>query len=301
MIDKIEINHLRTLAALYKCRSISTAAEHLGVSQQATSLQLKKIRAILGDHLFVRAGHGVAPTPYARLIEPHIHQVLSHLNTIPLPASTAPDQVERTLVISATDYTQKIIVGALVRELRQAAPRVKIIVSNIESASLVRKMLQGEIDLAFTSYGYVPDGLVSEPLFTEKYACVTADKTLVTDAPLSIEHLAKHAFVITSPGISSFKGSADTWFEQQGFPRNVVISAPSFYMAQEYLKQSGMLGFLPSRLLPCDGLYEIPLEKYPPGYEVVAAYHPSAGSDPFMIWLLDTVKKQFSKSESMDL
>ena len=122
MIDKIELHHLRTLNALYKFRSISAAAEYLSVSQQATSLQLKKIRAILGDRLFVRTGHGVVPTPYAKLIEPHIYKVLNHLNTIPLPDSTAPDHVERTLVISATDYTQKIIVGGLIKELRKAPP-----------------------------------------------------------------------------------------------------------------------------------------------------------------------------------
>lgn len=296
MIDKIEINHLRTLDALYRFRSISAAAEHLSVSQQATSLQLKKIRAILGDRLFVRTGHGVAPTPYAKLIEPHVYKVLSHLNTIPLPDSTAPNQVERTLVISATDYTQQIIVGGLIRELREAAPGVKVIVANIESVNLVRKMHQGEIDLALTSHGYVPEGLMTVPLFTEKYRCVTADKAIIPDAPLSVECIAKHEFVITSPGVGSFKGSADTWFEQQGFPRNVVVSAPSFYMAQEYLKQSSMVGFLPSRLLPCGGLFDIPLAKYPPGYEVVAAYHPSVGSNSFMMWLLDVVKMQVSKS-----
>lgn len=153
MIDKLEINHLRTLDALYKFGNLSAAAEYLKVSQQAISLQLKKIRGILGDQLFVRTGHGVAPTPYAKLIEPHVYKVLTHLNQIPLPDSVTPDNVERTLVISATDYTQKVIVGELIKELRESAPKVKIIVANIESASLIRKMNLGEIDLTFTSNG----------------------------------------------------------------------------------------------------------------------------------------------------
>ena len=37
-----------------------------------------------------------------------------------------------------------------------------------------------------------------------------------------------------------------------------------------------MVAFIPSRLLPCEGLFEVPLEKYPPGFQVVAAYPPSA-------------------------
>ena len=61
-------------------------------------------------------------------------------------------------------------------------------------------------------------------------------------------------------------------------------------MALEYLRQSDMVAFMPSRLLPCEGLFEVPLEKYPPGFQVVAAYHPSAMSDPLLTWVLDHVR-----------
>ncbi|MFZ6679362.1 LysR family transcriptional regulator [Undibacterium sp. Tian12W] len=293
MIEKLEINHLRTLDALYKFENLSAAAEYLNVSQQAVSLQLKKLRYILSDQLFVRTGHGVVATPYAKLIQPHVRQVLMHLNDIPLPGSVTPANTARTLVISATDYTQKIIVGELINELRTSAPGVKIIVINIESANLIQKMHQGEIDLTLTSNGYVPEGLVSDAIFTERYVCVSANKDIVFHDYLPLERLVEYDFVVTSPGIASFQGSADSWFEQQKLRRKVQVSVPSFFMAQEYLKQSGMVGFLPSRLMPCAGLFEIPLKKYPPGYEVVAAYHPSARKDAFMIWLLDKIKQKF--------
>lgn len=290
MIDRLEINHLRILDALYKLGKLSAAAEHLGVSQQAVSLQLKKLRELLRDPLFVRTGHGMAATPYARLIEPHIHQVLAGISAIPLPDSVTPDRIERTLAICATDYTQQVIVGPLIRDLRITAPKVKLIVSGIAVHHLTQKMQQGEIDLAFTSDGYVPLGLISEPLFVEQYRCVSADEAMLAGGVMTLDKLVGYDFIVTSPGIGSLKGSADPWFERQGLRRKVAISAPTFFMAQEYLRQSDMVAFLPSRLLPLDGLSDIPLEKYPPGYEVVAAYHPSAQSDPFMRWLLGRVR-----------
>ncbi|TQV76065.1 LysR family transcriptional regulator [Exilibacterium tricleocarpae] len=296
MIEKLEIHHLRTLDALYRFGKISAAAEYLDVSQQAVSLQVKKISKIMGDPLFVRTGHGVVPTPYAKLIEPHIRGVLNSLNNIPLPNSGNPGEIERTLVVSATDYTQEVIIGPLLKTLRKSAPKVKVIVVNIEVADLIRKMQQGDIDLALTAGGYVPEGLLTRSLFTEKYLCVSANKAIVFDDYLPLPSLAEQDFVVTSPGTGSFKGSADTWFEQQGLRRNVVISAPSFHITQAYLRQSDMVAFLPSRLLPCEGLFEIPLKKYPPGYEVVAAYHPSTKSDPFILWLLDHVNKSFAGS-----
>jgi DNA-binding transcriptional LysR family regulator len=271
---------------------MSEAAEALGVSQQAVSLQLKRLRQILGDPLFVRTGHGMAPTPYARLIEPHVLGVLARLKEIPLPGSVTPDRIERTLVISATDYTQRVIVGPLVRHLRVAAPKVRVLVGDIEANSLTRKMQQGDIDLTFTSSGYVAPGLVAEPLFVERYACVSANPALAQRAdPMPLDELVRHPFLITSPGLPNFKGSADEWFELQGLTRQVVLSVPSFFMAQDYLRQTDLVGFLPARLLPADGLFEVPLARQPPGYQVVAAFHPAARNDPFMTWLLAQVRQ----------
>jgi DNA-binding transcriptional LysR family regulator len=294
MIDKLEINHLRTLDALYQLGNISAAAEHLSVSQQAISLQLKRIRDILGDSLFVRTGHGMIPTPYAKEVYPHIQRVLIHLNNIPLPDAIEPAEIERTLVICATDYTQEVIVSNLIKALRLYAPKVKVIVTNIESANLTKKIHQGSIDLVFTTSAYVPEGLIATPLFTEKYLCVSANKAIQYDKFLPLKNLVEHDFVIVSPGTGSLSGSADAWFEMQGCPRRIALSAPSFAIAKHYLKHSDMVGFLPTRLLPCEGLFELPLEKYPPGYQVVAAYHPSTKHDPLVNWLLDTVTTRFS-------
>jgi len=294
MIDRLDIPHLRTLDALSRFGTISAAAEHLCVSQQAVSLQLKKIRTILGDPLFVRTGQGMAPTPYARLIAPHIGQVLAQLNAIPLPQAVRPETAERTLVVSGTDYTQKVIVADLVRDLRVAAPKVNIAVVGIEVSALTRKLHQGEIDVIFTANGYVAPGLVAEPLFLEQYRCVTANRALAQAGLMPLAALVEHDFIVTNPGAPSFTGSADAWFARQGLARRVVASAPSFFMALEYLKGSNMVGFIPSRLLPQEGLYEIALPKYPPGYGVVAAYHPAMQNDPFMTWLLDRVRARLA-------
>ena len=293
MIEKLELSHLRMLSALYELRTVSAAAESLDVSQQAVSLQLKRVRAILGDPVFVRTGHGMVPTAYGQLLQPHVRQVLALLHAMPMPAATSLEDVERTLSISATDHAQRIIVDDLIRELRRAAPRVKVKISNIESASLVRRMQEGDIGVAFTSNGYVPEGLLSTPLFAERYVCVAAKPLTDGTDPMPLEALVAHDFLVVSPAVPSFEGSASGWFEQRGLRRRVVASVPSFFMALEYLRRSDMVAFMPSRLLPCEGLFEVPLEKYPPGFQVVAAYHPSAVSDPLLSWVLDHVRTRF--------
>ena len=82
-----EQRQARVLAALRRdgIVSIRSLAEALDVSQQAVSLQLKRVRQILGDPLFVRTGHGMVPTAYGQLIQPHVRQLLTLIHAMPMP------------------------------------------------------------------------------------------------------------------------------------------------------------------------------------------------------------------------
>lgn len=293
MIKHIEIHHLKTLEAIYNYKSVANAAEKLNVSQQAVSLKLNKMRKIFDDQLFIRQGNSLVPTQYTKKILPYALKVLESVNDIPLPDAIKLVDVNRTLVISATDYAQKIVIGPLIKKIVKEAPNVKLVICNIEASSLLKKMTVGEIDLAVTSYGYVPEGLLTTPILIENYRCVSSNNSLMGNQPMSLKKLVEFEFIVTNPVIGNFKGSADSWFEMQGLSRKVVMSSPSFLMTLEFLKNTQMVSFIPSRLLPCNELNDIALEKYPPGYEVVAAYHPRNKDDILIDWVLNEMKSLF--------
>lgn len=291
MLDNLEIHHLKTLEALYYYKSVTNAAEKLNISQQAISLKLNKMRNIFGDQLFLRQDNSLVPTEYTHKILPYVTNVLESIHNIPLPSTLNLYEIKRTLVISATDYAQKVLIAPLLRKLAKEAPNVQLIVCNIEVASLVKKMAIGEIDLAITSYGYVPEGLLVTPIHTESYRCLSGNTSISNTQPMSLKELIEFDFIVTNLGTSNLKGSADYWFEKQNLSRKIVMSAPSFDMTKAFLKNTNMVAFVPSRLLPCDGLNEIILEKYPPGYEVVATYHPRSKDDILINWVLKAMAK----------
>lgn len=286
MLNDLEIQHLRLLDTLYTTGNLSLVAEQRGVSQQALSLQLKKLRQTMADDLFVRSGAGMVATTYTRTIMPQVRQILAGLAAIPAAAQIDVTTAERTLVVSATDYTQRLILTRLIQSLQNYAPRVKIVIVNIESVGLISKMQTGDIDLVFTSHGFVPDGLITQPLLVEKYRCATANRALRNEETQSIEAIARYRFVIASPGNGSLRGSADPWFEAQGLKRTVVASVPTYYAMLELLQHSDLVGFVPARLPLPEGVFDVPLSRYPPGYEVVAAYHDSCRNDQLIAWLI---------------
>ena len=67
-IQEFDLTQIRLLAELCRSRSVSQAAQRIGVSQSAASHALAKMRKQLGDPLFTRTRDGFQPTPFgARL------------------------------------------------------------------------------------------------------------------------------------------------------------------------------------------------------------------------------------------
>src|SRR5919197_3244691 len=63
-IDELDLTHIRLVAELSRSRSVSRAAQRIGVSPSAASHALAKLRKQLGDPLFTRTRSGFQPTPF---------------------------------------------------------------------------------------------------------------------------------------------------------------------------------------------------------------------------------------------
>ena len=59
----LDLKLLVAFEAVLTQRSVSGAAEVIGLSQPAMSTCIGKLRKILGDQLFVRTSRGMEPTP----------------------------------------------------------------------------------------------------------------------------------------------------------------------------------------------------------------------------------------------
>lgn len=69
-INSIDLNLLKVFAALAKERSVTKAADSVGLSQPAVSHALRRLRDLMDDDLFVRAADGMQPTERCRELAP---------------------------------------------------------------------------------------------------------------------------------------------------------------------------------------------------------------------------------------
>src|SRR5574343_306697 len=87
-IRNLDLNLLVIFDAMARTRSVSKAAEAVGLSQPATSAALARLRDTLGDHLFVRVGSQMQPTPRAQQLAPVVRRLVDAVNHEVLQVAT---------------------------------------------------------------------------------------------------------------------------------------------------------------------------------------------------------------------
>src|SRR6185312_15643943 len=76
----LDLNLLVVFRAIWQDRNVSTAAQHLDVSQSAASNALRRLRKRFGDPLFLPTSAGMVPTPLASQLAEPINTALETLN-----------------------------------------------------------------------------------------------------------------------------------------------------------------------------------------------------------------------------
>ena len=289
-IDRLDMKQLRVFQALFRQQNASKAAVQLGLTQQAVSEHLKKLRDVFDDRLFLRKANGFVPTPFAEELSLGVDKLLNDFKALLAPATFDPKTIEGTFVIAATDYAQQVVLPDLIAAIRIQAPNLRLIVRDFELDKLHELMESGKVNLAIAFPDYIPDSYPILKLFEEHHVCVTAHNSSialdVASRKPSLEDVASYPSIIASPSRPNFKGSIDDWFKQFGLSRNVVVSAPCFSIVPMYLQTTDSIAFLPSRAIKALDLVEIELEQSPDTFDVIAAWHPRYNEDALQKWVV---------------
>ena len=91
-IDGLDLDGhlLQLLVAVHEEGSITRAAERLGVTQSAVSHGLDRLRALVGDPLFVKSGRGIAATEQAGRLAERARRLVDELRAFPTAAGFDP-------------------------------------------------------------------------------------------------------------------------------------------------------------------------------------------------------------------
>ncbi|MBC7600049.1 MAG: LysR family transcriptional regulator [Polaromonas sp.] len=153
-IKDIDLNLLRLFDVVYRTRNVSRAAELMDMTQPAASQGLTRLRLLIKDPLFVRAGGGVQPTPKAERLADAVRSALATLEqALNESALFEPLQSRKVFRIHMSDIGEARFLPELMVALRRLAPGVRIETSPLPSKDIAPALDSGRIDFAF---GFLP-------------------------------------------------------------------------------------------------------------------------------------------------
>jgi len=249
MSNKVDLNLLPIAIALFDEKSVSRAAQALGMSQPAVSMALRKLRATFSDPLFIRSSHGIVPTPRARTLvsmaRPFVAGVHEDLLT---KTEFDPASSKRPFTFSMSDVGEMVFLPKLLERLRAQAPHASIQSVTMPPDELGQGLEEGDVDLAI---GYFPDltrqSYFQQRLFTHHFACL-----LRANHPLQGTRLTLEAFLSMEHAVVRAEGRSQEIFERflerKRIHRKIVLLTPHFLSLPMIIARSDLVTTVPHAL-----------------------------------------------------
>lgn len=301
-LREIDLNLLIVFNQLLVDRSVSVAAEKLGVTQPAVSNALKRLRAALKDELFLRTSRGMEPTPYAlHLAEPVIYALNALQSAFSKRDSFDPGTSSRKFQIAMTDIGEMYFMPPLMEALSKRAPNISISTLRPNTGDLQSDMESGSVDLALGLHPNLKAGFFQRRLFRHKYVCVFRKGHPLAKSPMTLEQFCElnHVGVVAA---NTGHGEVDGLLERAGIHRKMRLVVPHFVAVGHILQFTDLISTLPERFAErCKVPFGLTTSPHParlPDIAINLFWHAKYNRDPANMWIRQLFVELFSDNEA---
>lgn len=148
MEKNMEIRNLVTFLTVAELKNFTRAAEKLGYSQSAVTVQIKHLENELGVALFDRIGKSVSLTSYGQAFIEYAGKAVEAVDKAASFGANS-DQHVGDIRFGVVGSILSAVLIDVIREYQKAYPNVTISIFEGSSAELEKKIRRGELDLAY--------------------------------------------------------------------------------------------------------------------------------------------------------
>ena len=290
----VDLNLLVSLEALLAERSVTRAADRVGLSQPGMSNTLARLRKLFDDPLLVREGLGLVPTPRAESLRQPLQEALSLIrHALDDRPGFDPARDHATFTVSCSDYSLLMLIGPLVRRLAAAAPGLTIQVLP-RAPDAVRLLRDGEADLVIEPVEIMPDAALPKMrLFADRWLCCVWEGTAEVGDRMTIETYLRLGHLVYSAVRGHPVSLVDTYLARAKVPRRIEFTVESFLLAPFLLQGTDLVAVVPERAAghlrrTADVRFlEPPLHL--PGITEMLWWNPRQTMDPAHVWLRERI------------
>ena len=173
-VRDLDLRHLQALDAVVRTGTFGRAAAQLGYTQSAVSQQVAALERLVGEPVFDRPGGPRPPvlTPVGRVLLDEARDLLSRAERAVTAVRRFQDGEAGRLAVGSFESVSTAVVPDVLAVLRAERPGLEVaLVEEDEDDVLVRRVLDGELDVTFLSVEPSPP-LVGHDLFADPMVVV---------------------------------------------------------------------------------------------------------------------------------
>jgi DNA-binding transcriptional LysR family regulator len=310
-VDRFDLNLLIYLDVLLRERSVTKAAQALGITQPAMSNGLKRLRELFGDPVLVRTSDGMSATERALELQPLVRNILAAVDSAVQPTGVFESQISsRVYRIMVSDYAEATLVPAMVKRLRSEAPGV-ILGFLTPSDVTYKDVEQGKVDMAINRFDELPQSFHQKTLWTDDFSCLVNPRNAVLnnfclEGYLSANHIwVSKTGMGVGTGVNPTRDKAvqlgwvDEALERAGHKRNISVFTRHYQMPALLAANNDLIATLPTRIARMQArsgeltMVEPPYEI--PPFELKMAWSPLVHHNPPHKWMRALIAEESEK------
>jgi DNA-binding transcriptional LysR family regulator len=197
----MDTRQLAAFCAVVERRSFSQAAERLGVTQPAVSLQVRSLEKRLGTQLLDRSGRRVEPTEAGWRLYRGAQKLLAlEEQLVADVAASTEGELSGDLVLGASTGPAAIVVPLLLGEFQRANPAVRVFLTVSDTHSVVERVAQRELELGIVGASRRHRGVRFEPFFADQVILACPPGHRFAGRTVTLDELREETLILMQEG-----------------------------------------------------------------------------------------------------
>jgi DNA-binding transcriptional LysR family regulator len=197
----MDTRQLAAFCAVVERKSFSQAAERLGVTQPAVSLQVRSLEKRLGRQLLDRSGRRVEPTEAGLALYRGAQRLLSLEGQLLEELEAGGEgELGGTLEVGASTGPGSTVVPVLLCEFQRANPGVGISLSISDTQSVVDRVAERELELGVVGAARRHRGVAFEPFFRDEVVLACPPDHRFAGRTVSLDDLKQEPLIVMQEG-----------------------------------------------------------------------------------------------------
>lgn len=211
----LNLGNLATFRLVVQRGSFSAAADVLGLSQPAVSLQVRQLEQFLQTRLLERTGRGIKATAAGIALLAHSEQIEQAVSAAVQSVSEFNREVSGSITLGTGATACIHLLPSLLLTLRERHPLLTVGVTTGNTLDIVRAVEESRLDLGLVTLPATGRNLAVTPVMDEEFVCIFARNQEVLPPAVTPEVLQTLPLIAFESG-SGTRDLIDGWFLADG-------------------------------------------------------------------------------------